>query len=53
MLTDTETPSLKKPEPPAPPRPYVKPAVERIPLNEARAGGTIFNANDSTQPFSS
>ena len=38
MLTDTETPSLKKPEPATPPQPYVKPVVERIPLSEARLG---------------
>ena len=40
MLTDTETPSLKKPEFPEPVRPYVKPAVERITLSEARANLT-------------
>jgi hypothetical protein len=36
MLTDTDIPNLKKPEPAAPPQPYVKPAVERVPLNEAQ-----------------
>ena len=46
MLTDTETPSLKKPELPEPPRPYVKPAVERIPLSEARNGDPLPLAND-------
>jgi hypothetical protein len=53
MQTDTETPSLKKPEPTAPPRPYVKPAVERIPLSAARGAGTIFEVTDLNQPFSS
>ncbi len=44
MPTDTETPSPKTPEPPAQPRPYTKPAVERIPLNEAKAGkGNTFD----------
>ena len=38
MLTDNETPSQKTPAPPAEPRPYVKPVVERIPLSEARLG---------------
>jgi len=36
MQTSTDTPELKKSEP-AQPRPYVKPAVERIPLSAARS----------------
>ena len=51
MLTENETPSFEKPEPPAPPSPYVKPAVERIPLNDA-SGGTGAFAPD-LQTFSS
>jgi len=33
METNNQTPELKQPEPPAP---YVKPAVERIPLVRIR-----------------
>jgi hypothetical protein len=40
MPTETETASLKQTQPAAPPRPYTKPAVERIPLSEARAALT-------------
>ena len=54
MPNDTETPSLKQPEPAAPPRPYVKPAVERIPLSDARAGLTNnIVAGDLAQQISS
>jgi hypothetical protein len=50
METDKQTPELKQPEPPAP---YVKPAVERIPLNEARASGTHFSQADLVLQHSS
>jgi len=38
MSTDTQNISPKPSQDPAPPRPYLKPAVERIPLSEARGG---------------
>jgi hypothetical protein len=53
MPSDTEQPDVQRPEPSEPPRPYTKPAVERIPLNEARSGGIVFSQADLVQPFSS
>ena len=53
MLTDTGTPSLKKLEPAAPLQPYVKPAVERVPLNEAQLELGPFDSLVDFQTLSS
>ena len=49
METNNQTPELKQPEPPAP---YVKPAVERIPLSEASNGTVVLTQNDLQTPSS-
>ena len=49
METDKQTPESEQPEPT---QPYTKPAVERIPLNEAGAQGVQASA-DVISNFSS
>jgi hypothetical protein len=46
MQSSTQQSDLKKPELPQPPAPYVKPAVERIPLSEATSGTGAVTQND-------
>ena len=53
MPTDTENSNVEQSEPAAPPRPYEKPAVERIPLSEAQAGVNPSVNIDLAQPLSS
>ena len=53
MPSDMEQADSKLPEPSGPPRPYTKPAVERIPLNEAQAGLNPSQVLDLSQQFSS
>jgi hypothetical protein len=50
METDKQTPELNQPELPSP---YIKPAVERIPLTEAKAGPGTTASADLVSPFSS